>query len=138
MVSCQEQNFAANAFLTCRLGKIEPDRVLDHDHILVRHKVGAFGVIVADVHTCRPLIDMVRAAVAAARLQSAGHLLVDHNPDVIVSGDLARFEVTTTVSSPLPSKICNSAIGIIALYGLTTHLHDDHLDHDESNARFHL
>ena len=63
---------------------------------LVGHKIGAFGVIVADVHTCRPPIDMVRAVVAA-RLQAAGHLLVDHDPDVIVSGDLARFEATTAV-----------------------------------------
>jgi len=64
---------------------------------LIGHKVAAFGVIVADVRTCRPFIDMVRSAITT-QLESAGHHLVGRDADVIITGDLAEFGVTTSIS----------------------------------------
>ena len=64
---------------------------------LVGHKTAAFGVIVADVRTCRPFVGMVRSAITA-QLETAGHHLVDRDADVIITGDLAEFGVTTSIS----------------------------------------
>jgi hypothetical protein len=64
---------------------------------LVGHKIAAFGVIVADVRTCRPFIDVVRSAITV-QLETDGHHLVDRDADVIITGDLAEFWVTTSIS----------------------------------------
>ncbi len=64
---------------------------------LIGHKVAAFGVIVADVRTYRPFIDTVRSAITA-QLETEGYRLVDRDPDVIITGDVAEFGVTTSVS----------------------------------------
>jgi hypothetical protein len=65
--------------------------------ILIGHKISAFGVIVADVQTCRPFIDMARSAITVS-LETAGHHLVAQDADVIITGDLAEFGVTTSIS----------------------------------------
>jgi outer membrane protein assembly factor BamE (lipoprotein component of BamABCDE complex) len=64
---------------------------------LIGHKKAAFGVIVADVRTTRPVIDMVRTSVTA-QLEAAGHHLVDRDPDVMVTGEIAEFGVTTSIN----------------------------------------
>ena len=64
---------------------------------LIGHKKAAFGVVVADVRTTRPVIDVVRTSVTA-QLEGAGHHLVDRNPDVVVTGEIAQFGVTTSIN----------------------------------------
>jgi hypothetical protein len=64
---------------------------------LIGHKTAAFGVIVADVRTCRPFIDMVRSAITV-QMETEGHRLVDRDASVIIAGDLAEFGVTTSIS----------------------------------------
>ena len=64
---------------------------------LIGHKIGAFGVIVADVRTCRLPTDIVRSAIAA-QLEAAGHHLVDRDADIFISGDLTELLVTTSIS----------------------------------------
>jgi len=64
---------------------------------LIGHKKAAFGVIVADVRTTRPSIDLVRTCVTA-QLEAAGHHLVDRDPDVVVTGEIAEFGVTTSIN----------------------------------------
>ena len=64
---------------------------------LVGYKRAAFGVIVADVRTCRPFMDMVRSAITV-QLETEGHRLVDRDADVVITGDLAEFTVTTSIS----------------------------------------
>jgi len=54
-------------------------------------------VVVADIQTCRPFIDMVRSAITA-QLEAAGHHLVNQDADVSLTGDLAEFGVTTAIS----------------------------------------
>jgi len=64
---------------------------------LIGHKKAAFGVVVADVRTCRPFIDIVRSAITT-QLETLGHQLVDQGADVTITGDIAVFQVTTSVS----------------------------------------
>ncbi|MGE5839022.1 MAG: YajG family lipoprotein [Deltaproteobacteria bacterium] len=80
-----------------RMGEFRHLRTDSPSVDLIGHKVAAFGVIVADVRTCRPFIDMVRSAITA-QLETAGHHLVDRDADVIITGDLAEFGVTTSIS----------------------------------------
>jgi hypothetical protein len=68
-----------------------------HGDNLIGHKIAAFGVIIADVRTCRPAIETVRSAVIA-QLENAGYRLVDHDEDIIITGDLEEFGVNTTIS----------------------------------------
>ena len=63
----------------------------------IGHKKAAFGVVVADVRTYRPFIDMVRSAITT-QLEAAGHKLVGQGADVTVTGDITEFGVTTSVS----------------------------------------
>lgn len=56
----------------------------------------AFGVIVAEVRTCRPILDIVRAAVFD-QLESAGHSVVAAGAPVTVTGELAKFHAMTTI-----------------------------------------
>ena len=64
---------------------------------LAGHKIAAFGVIVADVLTHRPLVDTMRNAIGD-QLEAAGCRLVVQDPDVILTGDIAEFGVTTSLS----------------------------------------
>jgi hypothetical protein len=73
-----------------RDGDVVPDAVIGH-------KVAAFGVIVADVRTSRPFVEMVRSAVMA-QIQIEGHRLADQDASVIVTGQIAQFGVTTAIS----------------------------------------
>ena len=64
---------------------------------LIGHSKAAFGVIIADVVTCRPALDMVRTAVTA-QLEAAGYRIVARDADVTVTGEVAEFGVTTSIN----------------------------------------
>ena len=63
----------------------------------IGHSKAAFGVIITDVRILRPVIDIVRAAVAQ-QLQVMGHQLVDKDADVSMSGEVAEFGVMTSLN----------------------------------------
>ncbi len=52
-------------------------------------------MIVADVWTSRPVIDMVRAAITA-QLEASGHKIVYRDADFTVTGEVQEFGVTTS------------------------------------------
>jgi len=60
------------------------------------HKKAAFGVIMADVQTCRPFTEIVVSAVAA-QLRFGGHEVVLQDADIIVTGEIADFGVATSI-----------------------------------------
>ena len=62
----------------------------------IGHKKAAFGVVVADVRTCRPFIDIVRSVITT-QLETGGHQFVDQGADVTVTGDITEFGVTTSI-----------------------------------------
>jgi len=80
-----------------RMGEFHPLVNGFHGDNLIGHKIAAFGVIIADVRTCRPVIETVRSAVIA-QLENVGHRLVDQDEDVIITGDLEEFGVNTSIS----------------------------------------
>jgi hypothetical protein len=96
---------------------------------LIGHKVAAFGVIVADVRTYRPFIDTVRSAITA-QLETAGHHLVDRDPDVIITSDLAKFGVTTSISL--------SSWDAIGSLDITVKFHSSSNPHDLLMRRYQL
>ena len=96
---------------------------------LIGHKVAAFGVIVADVRTYRPFIDTVRSAITA-QLETAGHHLVDRDPEVIITGDLEKFGVTTSVSL--------SSWDAIGSLDITVKIHSSSNPHDLLIRRYQL
>ncbi|HDR13975.1 MAG TPA: hypothetical protein ENN79_00530 [Desulfobacteraceae bacterium] len=59
------------------------------------HKKAAFGVIMADIRTCRPFTEIVGSAVAS-QLRFAGHDVVLQDADIIVTGEIADFGVATS------------------------------------------
>ena len=63
----------------------------------IGHKKAVFGVILADVWTSRPAIDMVRSAVTA-QLEAAGHKIVDQDGDFTLTGEVKEFGLTTSVN----------------------------------------
>ena len=71
-------------------------------------------MIVAAVRTSRPLVDTVRNAIGD-QLEAAGYRLVGQDPDVILTGNIAQFGATTSLS--LSSW---DAIGILDI-SLTVH-----------------
>jgi hypothetical protein len=80
-----------------RIGEFSCPRTDPNVGTFIGHKKAAFGVIVADVRTTRPVIDLVRACVTA-QLEAAGHHLVDRDADVTVTGEVAEFGVTTSIN----------------------------------------
>ena len=54
-------------------------------------------MIVADLRTSRPFIDLMRSAITA-QMEAAGHRLVDQNPDITLTGDITEFGVTAPYS----------------------------------------
>ena len=80
-----------------RVGEFHRLRADPNVGTLIGHKKAAFGVIVAEVRTTRPVIDLVRACVTA-QLEAAGHQLVDRDADVTVTGEVAEFGVTTSIN----------------------------------------
>jgi len=75
------------------IGKFRDRRELSSTDTLVGHKK-AYGVIVADIHTCRRPIDIVRLAVID-QLVETGHRLVHRDADIVVTGELVEFKVAT-------------------------------------------
>jgi len=60
------------------------------------HKKAAFGVIMADIRTCRPFTEIIGSAVAM-QLRFEGHDFVLQDADIIVTGEIADFGVATSV-----------------------------------------
>ncbi|MCJ7679590.1 MAG: YajG family lipoprotein, partial [Candidatus Aminicenantes bacterium] len=80
-----------------RVGAFCDSRTSPHTDNFIGHKKAAFGVIIADVRTRRPPIDIVRAAVGK-QLRVMGHQLVDKDADVTVIGEVAEFGATTSIN----------------------------------------
>ncbi len=80
-----------------RVGEFCDSRTSLHTGNFIGHKKAAFGVIMADVRTFRPAIDMVRAAVGQ-QLQVMGHQLVYKDADVAVIGEIAEFGAKTSIN----------------------------------------
>lgn len=79
----------------CQMGEFRPvgkapaaDRIIGH--------MTAFGVIIADVQTRRPVADVVRAAVAAG-LEAAGCRLASENAAILVTAEIAELGVAASV-----------------------------------------
>jgi hypothetical protein len=80
-----------------QVGEFCDDRISSHKGNSIGYKKSAFGVIVAEVRVCRPVIDIVRAAVTR-QLQVMGYYLVENEADVVVTGKVTEFGVTTSVN----------------------------------------
>jgi hypothetical protein len=80
-----------------QVGEFRDQRAAGNKGAFIGHKKAAFGVIVADVWTSRPAIDMVRAAIKA-QLEAAGHNIVDRDADLTVTGEVKEFGLTTSVN----------------------------------------
>jgi len=80
-----------------RVGVFCDSRTSPHTDNFIGHKKAAFGVIIADVRTLRPAIDIVRAAVGK-QLRVMGHQIVDKDADVAVIGKVAEFGATTSIN----------------------------------------
>jgi hypothetical protein len=79
------------------IGEFCDNRKSPHVNNFIGHKKAVFGVVIADVRTSRPVIDIVRAAVDQ-ELQAMGHKLSKKDADVVVIGKIAEFSVTTSVN----------------------------------------
>jgi hypothetical protein len=80
-----------------RVGEFFDDRISPQMGNSIGYKKSAFGVIVAEVRVCRPVIDIVRAAVIQ-QLQVMGNHLVENEADVVVTVKVKEFGVTTSVN----------------------------------------
>jgi hypothetical protein len=69
------------------------------DPELIGQKKAAFGVVTDDIYLPRRVSDLVRAAIAAEWV-AAGHMLVEDNQDLTVTGRVTEFNLETPV---LPS-----------------------------------
>jgi hypothetical protein len=79
----------------CQMGEFRPEGKAPATDRNIGHMT-AFGVILADVETRRPVADVVRATVAAG-LEAVGCEIVTENADIVVSADIAELGVSTSV-----------------------------------------
>lgn len=71
-------------------------------------QVKSFGIAIADVRAARPVAEFVRAAVAA-ELAQAGHELVSaEEAEILVTGEIAPFGITTPMRKSLALDVAAS------------------------------
>jgi hypothetical protein len=80
-------------------------RIGEFSHLAGRHqeknfigqKIATWGVVVADIRTRRPLVEMLRLAIID-QLEKTGNRLVDRDEDVFITGDISEFDASTSLS----------------------------------------
>jgi hypothetical protein len=84
-----------------QVGEFCDNRASHHFGTFIGQMEGRFSFvgIEADVQTCRPINGMLQAAVTN-QLQAMGHKLVSKDADVIITGKVSEFEVTTSSNYP--------------------------------------